>query len=102
MADNTITISYINDRILGKFLNHFQAIDINLGFYNITELQDYRDKYLAHIDKEIIENKDKGLTLQPSMSIDEIFNWFVCGAEIDDDGLFFEGKFMSFDEEKED
>ena len=34
-----------NDRILGRFLNHFEAIDINLGFYNLTELQDYRDKY---------------------------------------------------------
>ena len=34
-----------NDRTLGKFLNHFDAIDINLGFYNITELQRYRDKY---------------------------------------------------------
>ena len=33
-----------NDRILGKFLNHFEAIDINLGFYNITELQNYRNK----------------------------------------------------------
>ena len=34
-----------NNRILGKFLNHFQAIDINLGFFDITELQRYRDKY---------------------------------------------------------
>ena len=34
-----------NDKILGKFLNHFDAIDINLGLYNITELQRYRDKY---------------------------------------------------------
>ena len=34
-----------NDQILGKLLNHFDAIDINLGFYNITELQRYRDKY---------------------------------------------------------
>ena len=34
-----------NDRILGVLQNHFQAIDINLGFYKVTELQRYRDKY---------------------------------------------------------
>ena len=36
-----------NDRILGELKNHFQAIDINLGFYNATELQRYRKKYPA-------------------------------------------------------
>lgn len=34
-----------NDRILHEFLDHFDTIDINLGFYNITKLQRYRDKY---------------------------------------------------------
>ena len=34
-----------NDQILGDILNHFQAIDINLGFYKATKLQDYREKY---------------------------------------------------------
>jgi hypothetical protein len=34
-----------NDRALGIFKNYFQAIDINLGFYNITQLQSYRDTY---------------------------------------------------------
>ena len=34
-----------NDRILGELKNHFQAIDINLGFYNVTDLQRYREKY---------------------------------------------------------
>ena len=34
-----------NNRILGIFKNHFQAIDINLGFYNVTELDRYRDDY---------------------------------------------------------
>ncbi len=34
-----------NDRNLGEFRNHFDAIDINLGFYNINKMQRYRDKY---------------------------------------------------------
>lgn len=34
-----------NNRILGEIKNYFQAVDINLGFFNITELQQYRDKY---------------------------------------------------------
>ena len=33
-----------NDRNLGEFLNHFDAIDINLGFYNINKMQRYRDR----------------------------------------------------------
>ena len=35
------------------------------------------------------------------MSIDKIFEWFVIGAEICDDGLFYGGVFKSFDEEDE-
>lgn len=34
-----------NDRILDEFKNYFQAIDINLGFYDVTKLDDYRKKY---------------------------------------------------------
>ncbi|VAW54777.1 hypothetical protein MNBD_GAMMA06-597 [hydrothermal vent metagenome] len=34
-----------NNKILGEFKNYFQSIDINLGFYNITELEQYRKKY---------------------------------------------------------
>jgi len=34
-----------NNTIIGQLLDHYDALDINLGFYDINELEAYRNKY---------------------------------------------------------
>ncbi len=58
-----------NNKIIGELLGHFDVLDINLGFYHVTELEKYRRHYPEKL-KEVWWNLNLWPSTRPNLFIE--------------------------------